>query len=57
MLLVLAPRHVMIALSFLFCIKLDNEIIPIIRLMPIKAMMTNKNKALENDDMNVEYDF
>ena len=49
----LAPRQVKIAEFFLFSINDDNEIIPKIKFTPIKAIITNTNKAVENDSMNV----
>ena len=52
----LAPRQVKIALFFLFSIKVDKEIIPKIKLTPIKAMMTKMNNAVENESINVLYD-
>ncbi len=41
------------AVFFLFCKKDDNEIIPKIKLMPIKAIPENTKSVFEKEDMNV----
>ncbi len=49
----LLPKHVKIAVFFLFCKNEDKEIIPKIKFIPIKAMPENTRSAFENEEINV----